>query len=141
MMHDMAITEDFAILLDVPLVFRPEVMVTKNRLPLVYDKSRPARFGIIPKRPKSGKEVRWFDLDPGEQHAATSCHRTRRPFSCPAFTPLSGRAWHASLPSSGHSLSGPRAPEVALLHEQPSCSLEGEQHDFKLLCMGLHVQP
>ncbi len=70
MMHDMAITEDFAILLDVPLVFRPEVMVTKNRLPLVYDKSRPARFGIIPKRPKSGKEVRWFDLDPGEQHAA-----------------------------------------------------------------------
>ena len=25
MMHDMAITEDFAILLDVPLVFRPEV--------------------------------------------------------------------------------------------------------------------
>ena len=25
MMHDMAITEDFAILLDMPLVFRPEV--------------------------------------------------------------------------------------------------------------------
>lgn len=24
-MHDMAITEDFAILLDMPLVFRPEV--------------------------------------------------------------------------------------------------------------------
>ena len=39
--------------------------MTKNRLPLVYDKSRPARFGIIPKRPKSGKEVRWFELDPG----------------------------------------------------------------------------
>ena len=42
-----------------------QVMVTKNRLPLVYDKSRPARFGILPKRPKSGKEVRWFELDPG----------------------------------------------------------------------------
>ena len=25
MMHDMAITQDYAILLDVPLVFRPEV--------------------------------------------------------------------------------------------------------------------
>ncbi len=47
-----------------------QVMVTKNRLPLVYDKSRPARFGVIPKRPKSGKEVRWFELDPGQPHAA-----------------------------------------------------------------------
>ena len=51
-------------------------MVTKNRLPLVYDKSRPARFGIIPKRPKSGKEVRWFELDPGAHLPTlpTMCH-------------------------------------------------------------------
>ena len=46
-----------------------QVMVTKNRLPLVFDKSRPARFGVIPKRPKTGKEVRWFELDPGQQPA------------------------------------------------------------------------
>ena len=51
-----------------------QVMVTKNRLPLVYDKSRPARFGVIPKRPKSGKEVRWFELDPG-QPAVVLCLR------------------------------------------------------------------
>lgn len=53
-----------------------QVMVTKNRLPLVYDKSRPVRFGIIPKRPKSGKEVRWFELDPGAQlpTVSTMCH-------------------------------------------------------------------
>ncbi len=42
-----------------------QVMVTKNRLPLVYDKSRPARFGVLPKRPKSGKEVVWFELPAG----------------------------------------------------------------------------
>jgi len=46
-------------------------MVTKNRLPLVYDKSRPARFGIIDKRPKSGNDVRWFELDPGQQSLRT----------------------------------------------------------------------
>lgn len=40
-------------------------MLTKNRLPLVYDKSRPARFGILPKRPKSGKDVVWFELPSG----------------------------------------------------------------------------
>ncbi|KAK9839226.1 hypothetical protein WJX81_002592 [Elliptochloris bilobata] len=62
MMHDFAITEDYAILVDVPLVFRPQEMVKRNTLPLVYDPSRPARFGILPKRPRTGKEVRWFEL-------------------------------------------------------------------------------
>ena len=90
MMHDMAITKDFAIILDVPLVFRPEVMITQNRLPLVYDKSRPARFGIIPKRPKSGKEVRWFDLDPGEQYAVHDCPCTRGPCPFPVYLLLPG---------------------------------------------------
>lgn len=37
---------------------RPQEMVKRNTLPLVYDPSRPARFGVLPKRPQSGKEVR-----------------------------------------------------------------------------------
>ena len=45
--------------------------MTKNRLPLVYDKSRPARFGIIDKRPKSGDDLRWFELDPGQKFVMT----------------------------------------------------------------------
>ena len=40
-------------------------MVTQNRLPLVFDKSRPTRFGVLPKRPKSGKDIRWFEAPPG----------------------------------------------------------------------------
>jgi len=36
----------------------PQEMVKRNTLPLVYDPSRPARFGVLPKRPTSGKEVR-----------------------------------------------------------------------------------
>ena len=33
MMHDMAITQDYAILLDVPLVFRPEVSLAHYSSP------------------------------------------------------------------------------------------------------------
>lgn len=33
-------------------------MVKRKTLPLVYDPSRPMRFGVLPKRPTSGKEVR-----------------------------------------------------------------------------------
>ena len=37
-------------------------MVKRKTLPLVYDPSRPMRFGVLPKRPTSGKEVRWVPL-------------------------------------------------------------------------------
>ena len=37
-------------------------MVKRKTLPLVYDPSRLMRFGVLPKRPTSGKEVRWVPL-------------------------------------------------------------------------------
>jgi hypothetical protein len=52
---------------------RPQEMVKRNTLPLVYDPSRPARFGVLPKRPQSGKEVRArrmvLNLNRGRKHA------------------------------------------------------------------------
>lgn len=41
---------------------RAQEMVKRKTLPLVYDPSRPMRFGVLPKRPTSGKEVRWVPL-------------------------------------------------------------------------------
>ena len=63
-----------------------QVMVTQDRLPLVFDKSRPARFGVLPKRPKSGKEIRWFEAPPGAG-ALVSCMtwgavRSHRTWGC-----------------------------------------------------------
>ena len=37
-------------------------MVKRKTLPLVYNPSRPMRFGVLPKRPTSGKEVCWAPL-------------------------------------------------------------------------------
>jgi hypothetical protein len=59
-----------------------QVMVTQDRLPLVFDKSRPARFGLLPKRPKSAKEIRWFEAPPG---VGGSCISTLAQQACPTL--------------------------------------------------------
>ena len=43
LMHDMAITEHYAVFLDLPLLFKPERML-KGNFPLFYDETQEARF-------------------------------------------------------------------------------------------------
>ncbi len=58
MMHDFAITEQYAVFLDLPMVFRPERMAQGEPM-LAFEKERPSRFGIMP---RSGDgEVQWFE--------------------------------------------------------------------------------
>lgn len=42
MMHDFAITEHYAVFLDVPMVLKPENMI-KGMFPVVFDKAQDAR--------------------------------------------------------------------------------------------------
>ena len=42
LMHDMAITENYAIFLDLPLVFKPQNLV-KGAFPIVFDNKQYAR--------------------------------------------------------------------------------------------------
>jgi carotenoid cleavage dioxygenase len=62
MMHDFAITEDYAILIDAPLLFKPEVVVKYKTLPFWFDKERPTRFGVLPRYSKDSSDVRWFEV-------------------------------------------------------------------------------
>lgn len=41
-MHDFAITENYAVFLDLPLVFKPDNLV-KGTFPIVYDKEQGSR--------------------------------------------------------------------------------------------------
>lgn len=62
MMHDFAITEHFAIFFDLPLVFKKELIV--KGFPFHFDKSKKARFGVLPRYAKDVSEMRWFESAP-----------------------------------------------------------------------------
>lgn len=61
MMHDFAITENYAIFMDLPLYFRPKEMV-KGKLIFTFDPTKKARFGVLPRYAKDEQLIRWFDL-------------------------------------------------------------------------------
>ncbi|ERN11802.1 carotenoid 9,10(9',10')-cleavage dioxygenase [Amborella trichopoda] len=61
MMHDFAITENYAIFMDLPMYFRPKEMV-KGKYLYAFDKTKKAHFGILPRYAKDECEIRWFEL-------------------------------------------------------------------------------
>mmetsp|Transcript_6470 Transcript_6470/g.7026 ORF Transcript_6470/g.7026 Transcript_6470/m.7026 type:complete len:480 (+) Transcript_6470:73-1512(+) len=58
MMHDMAITENYSIIMDLPLEFRPS-----DKKFFVFNEERKSRFAILPRHAKSLDEVMWFEAD------------------------------------------------------------------------------
>ncbi|WP_328644290.1 carotenoid oxygenase family protein [Amycolatopsis sp. NBC_00348] len=60
--HDMAITEHYAVLMDLPLV--QDLQAAKQgRHKLHFDRSMPSRFGVMP-RYGEGSQIRWFEASP-----------------------------------------------------------------------------
>ncbi|GMH30644.1 hypothetical protein Nepgr_032487 [Nepenthes gracilis] len=62
MMHDFAITENYAIFMDLPLYFSPKDMVKKNTLIFTFDATKKSRFGILPRNAKNELLIKWFEL-------------------------------------------------------------------------------
>jgi carotenoid cleavage dioxygenase-like enzyme len=62
MMHDFAITKNYAIFMDCPLYFSPKDMVRKNRDPFAFDETKPTRFGVLPRYAKNESQIRWFEF-------------------------------------------------------------------------------
>lgn len=60
--HDMAITENHAVLMDLPLV-NDEVAARQGRHKIVFRREWPTRFGVLP-RHGDGAATRWFEFDP-----------------------------------------------------------------------------
>ncbi|XP_012065572.1 carotenoid 9,10(9',10')-cleavage dioxygenase 1 [Jatropha curcas] len=62
MMHDFAITENYAIFMDLPLFFRPKEMVKEKKLIFTFDATKKSRFGVLPRYAKDDRQIRWFEL-------------------------------------------------------------------------------
>ncbi|CAA2951669.1 carotenoid cleavage dioxygenase 1 [Olea europaea subsp. europaea] len=62
MMHDFAITENYAIFMDLPLYFKPKEMVKEKKFIFTFDATKKARFGILPRYAKNELLIRWFEL-------------------------------------------------------------------------------
>ncbi|MDT7575767.1 MAG: hypothetical protein QOH17_2100 [Pseudonocardiales bacterium] len=58
--HDMAITANWSILMDLPLV-QDQNALRQGRHKITFDATMPTRFAVLPRR---GTEVRWFTAEP-----------------------------------------------------------------------------
>lgn len=64
LMHDFAITANYALFLDCPLGLDGERMVKQGTVPLRFKKERGARVGLLPLDADNAAAVRWFELPP-----------------------------------------------------------------------------
>ncbi|XP_020553830.1 probable 9-cis-epoxycarotenoid dioxygenase NCED5, chloroplastic [Sesamum indicum] len=60
MMHDFAITENLVVIPDQQVVFKLQEMV-KGGSPVIYDKNKKSRFGILSKNAQNSEDIKWIE--------------------------------------------------------------------------------
>ncbi|MGE2690132.1 carotenoid oxygenase family protein [Mycolicibacterium pulveris] len=64
MMHDFAVTANYVVFLDLPIVFNLDIALqAETDMPYRWDDDYGARFGVLRRDDPFG-QVRWFDIDP-----------------------------------------------------------------------------
>jgi len=64
MVHDFAISRNYAIFMDLPVVFDLDLAI-QGTMPFQWSNEYPSRVGLLHReRARSGEQPRWFDIDP-----------------------------------------------------------------------------
>jgi carotenoid cleavage dioxygenase len=63
MMHDMSLTEKYAVVYDLPVTVNMDVLVAGYQFPFAWQPDRAARVGLLP-RDGTADDVIWCDVDP-----------------------------------------------------------------------------
>jgi carotenoid cleavage dioxygenase len=63
MLHDMSLTEKYAVLYDLPVRFDLDMIMAGATFPYRWDDELPARVGLLPREGDSA-DVRWFEVEP-----------------------------------------------------------------------------
>jgi carotenoid cleavage dioxygenase-like enzyme len=63
MVHDLALTEKYVIVYDLPVTFSMPLVASGAALPYAWNDAHPARIGLLP-RTGDASDVRWIDIEP-----------------------------------------------------------------------------
>jgi carotenoid cleavage dioxygenase len=63
MLHDMSLTERYAVVYDLPVVFNIDMAMSGSMFPYAWDPDHAPRIGLLP-REGTADDVRWFDVEP-----------------------------------------------------------------------------
>ena len=110
--HDMAITERYAILLDMSMKWDP-ALLAEGRTKVAFFRDEPARFGVLP-RFGAGPSIRWFDATPFYMYHTINAWEegdTIVLLGCKIENPLAGDPTNPK--------GGPRAPTIGFLRLEP----------------------
>lgn len=112
--HDIAVTENYTILLDMPLVWHTGRMQKGQRM-AYFDHTLPARFGILP-RYGTDADVRWFETDPCYILHTINAHESKNERG---ETEITMTACRLENPIPGRRYDPTRGPLLHFLQVQP----------------------
>ena len=112
--HDIAITDRYTVLLDLPMYFDPEMLASGRTVPRFY-RDQASRFGILPRR-GTNADVRWFEAGPCYVYHTVNAWEDGDEvvlLGCKIENPLSGD------PRNPRASDGREAPSIGMLRLDP----------------------